>query len=381
MLHRGYNTPFCGKRQAAHRRFFVAVFTPVALPAFRRWLQTRACAPLVGEARAISPIREGIENSNFLVAAAGGRFVFTIFELLDSEMASYYADLIAHLAADGAPAPRSLPLARRADAVAPTADDPLDPPGPSWRGKPAALVEFVEGEWLRDPDPAACAQMGETVAALHLAARGFSRRMRNPRGAPWRKQAAARVRESLPADERKIVDEELRNDSELRRIGDALPWGASHCDLFRNNVLWRDGQIAGVIDFYFGGDDWLIFDLAVCACDWAFVGDGESARFDEEKLRALFAGYRRRRALSPLEIDLLPRVFRVAAFRFWLSRLCDFHFPRPARELIAHDPRLFLRILRRAREDGEAISAAARDESAPPVAASPAPLRRLEAGG
>ena len=358
----------------------MAVFTPVDPPAFRRWLQTRACAPIVGEARVITPIREGIENSNFLVVAAAGKFVFTVFELWDSKMASYYADLTSHIAANGAPAPRSLPLMRRVDSASPPADDPLNPADSSWQGKPAALVEFIEGEWLRDPDPAACAQMGAVVADLHLAARGFSRRMRNPRGVAWRKRAAARVRGLLPADERKIVDEELRNDSELRQAGESLPWGACHCDLFRNNVLWRDGEIAGVIDFYFGGDDWLIFDLAVCACDWAFGGDGENARFDPEKLNALFAGYRTRRALSPLEIELLPRVFRVAAFRFWLSRLFDYHFPRPARELIAHDPRPFLRILRRARADGELFAAAAQSKDAPP-ARSFAPPRRLGALG
>ena len=37
---------------------------------------------------------------------------------------------------------------------------------------------------------------------------------------------------------------------------------------------------------------------------------------------------------------------RAAAFRFWLSRLWDFHLPREAAILKPHDPAHFERVLR-----------------------------------
>ena len=53
----------------------------------------------------------------------------------------------------------------------------------------------------------------------------------------------------------------------------ALPRGAVHADLFRDNVMF-DGpreapRLTGFFDFYFAGVDSWLFDLAVCLNDWA----------------------------------------------------------------------------------------------------------------
>ena len=43
---------------------------------------------------------------------------------------------------------------------------------------------------------------------------------------------------------------------------------------------------------------------------------------------------------------LLPALLRAAALRFWISRVWDYHLPRQARLLTAHDPAHFEQVLR-----------------------------------
>jgi homoserine kinase type II len=52
------------------------------------------------------------------------------------------------------------------------------------------------------------------------------------------------------------------------------------------------------------------------------------------------------RPLGGAELRLMPALLRAGALRFWVSRLWDFHLPRDAAMLKAHDPAHFERILR-----------------------------------
>ncbi len=326
----------------------MAVFTPVQMSEIAPWLKSRGVC-----ARAISAIGEGIENTNYRICADDGgggdnqnggddggsrAFVFTLFELWDIAQVRYYAALMSHFAACGLPVP--------APVFAPSLwnDD-----------KPCLLVPFVEsGGWCENPNAGQCRKMGAMIARLHLASAGFDMPMANPRGAHWRRDIVEKLRPVLPGAQMNLASEELNRDGVFAAA--PLPFGACHCDLFRNNVLWRDDDIVAVIDFYFGGGDALIFDLAVAACDWCF--DGEC--FDKTKLDALFDGYLHLRRFSELERELLADAFCVAALRFWLSRLYDLHFPRRARVLHAHDPRYFENILLAARNMRGQLAAAAR---------------------
>ncbi len=301
----------------------MSVYTPVSEAELSRWLERYS----VGRLEALEPIQAGIENSNFFVTTSQGRYVLTLFERLPAHELPFYLGLMAHLARHGIPAPAP---------IADLSDQYLQ----SLNGKPAALVTRLPGRSLDKPGEAECAELGALLARMHLAGRSYAAYLENPRGPKWWRAAAADVKPFLDKAKRELLESELAFQAE-HRFPD-LPRGPVHADLFRDNTLFESGRISGVIDFYFAGVDCLLYDVAVCANDWCVEQGG---RLDAARTRALLGGYEAVRPLAAGERAEWPAMLRAAALRFWLSRLHDFHLPRPGMLVHAHDPEQFRQIL------------------------------------
>lgn len=302
----------------------MSVFTPVPESVLSSWLKNYAIGRLV-ELKGISA---GVQNSNFFVTTTLGRYVLTLFEGIGRAELPYYLHLMAHLARHGLPVPA--PIANRDNEYLGTVE-----------GKPAVLVMRLQGASVMEPDEAHCARAGAMLAGLHLAGQSYGRRQPNPRGPQWRKQAASQVRDHLPADERALLDEEMRFQATIET--DTLPAGAIHADLFRDNVLWDGEHIGGVIDFYFAGHDALLFDVAVTVNDWCTRPGGE---LDPARTAALLTAYHAERAFNDAERTAWPAMLRAAALRFWLSRAVDFHLPREGEMVMVKNPDEYRDILR-----------------------------------
>ncbi len=304
----------------------MSVFTPVSEHELARWLSNYS----VGAVQEFTPIAAGIENTNYFVTTAQGRYVLTLFERLPAEELPFYLGLMSHLARHGIPCPA--PIADLADSFLSTLN-----------GKPAALVTRLPGASLERPGVDACAELGELLARMHLAGRSYGGYIENPRGPRWWRMAAQAVRPFLDAGQQALLDAELHFQS-LHRFPD-LPRGPVHADLFRDNALFEGGRIRGVIDFYFAGVDCLLFDCAVCVNDWCLADASADLRLDADRTLAFLRAYGAARALNALERGAWPVMLRAAALRFWLSRLYDFHLPRPGMLVHAHDPGHFRDIL------------------------------------
>jgi homoserine kinase type II len=188
------------------------------------------------------------------------------------------------------------------------------------------------------------------LARLHLAGADVAMQQPHLRGLAWWVETVPVVLPFLAPDQRTLIEDELAFQQHLATTPAyaALPRGAIHADLFRDNVMFDDGpagdRLSGLFDFYFAGVDTWLFDIAVCLNDWCI--DLASGRLDEARAAALVAAYAAVRPLSGGERRLLPALMRAAALRFWLSRLWDLHLPRDASLLTAHDPEHFERVLR-----------------------------------
>ncbi len=263
----------------------------------------------LGELLAYKGIAEGVENSNFLLHTGAGTFILTLYEKRVAEGdLPFFLALMEHLAERGITCPQ--PVKNRKGAML-----------GRLAGRPAAIVTFLDGVWIRRPSAVHCAAVGNALARLHLAGADFTKMRANALGMEnWRplyEHAKARgdsVREGLCAE----IAREL--DALAACWPRGLPQGVIHADLFPDNVFFLGETLSGLIDFYFACIDTLAFDVAICLNAWCFESDHS---YNVTKGRALLGGYAKVRALSGEERAALPVLARGAAIRFLLTRLVD----------------------------------------------------------
>ncbi len=318
----------------------MAVFTPIEIEDISQWITQDFD---IGQANAIRGIHGGIENSNFFLdTIKDGKkqeYVLTIFERLSAQQLPFYLELMHHLANKGVPVPK--PIENKQGEILFTL-----------KGKPAAIVTKLPGLSRMQPEANHCALVGEMLAKMHLAGKDFPKSQENLRSLAWWQITIPQILQHLNTSQKELITHELKTQEDFFSSGtyDGLPQGASHCDLFRDNVLFdpkgtvtSDDQLGGFFDFYFAGTDKWLFDIAVTANDWCLAANKQD--LDPACLNAFMQAYQRVRPLTKEEQASWPLMLRAAALRFWVSRLWDFFLPRDAQMLTPHDPTHFERIL------------------------------------
>jgi homoserine kinase type II len=246
----------------------MAVFTPIELEDIAQWIDQDFD---IGQASEIHGIHGGIENSNFFLdTTKDGKkqeYVLTIFERLTAQQLPFYLELMRHLANKGVPVPK--PIENKQGDILFTL-----------KGKPAAIVTKLPGLSRLQPESNHCALVGEMLAKMHLAGKDFSKYQENLRSLDWWQKTIPSVLPHLNTSQKELITHELKTQEEFFSSGtyDGLPQGASHCDLFRDNVLFdpkgsdvSQDQLGGFFDFYFAGTDKWLFDIAVTANDWCLA--------------------------------------------------------------------------------------------------------------
>ena len=283
----------------------MAVYTDVSADDLARFISRYD----IGELLSYKGIAEGVENSNFLVHTSAGNFILTLYEKRVAEAdLPFFLGLMEHLAARGLTCPQ--PVKNREGGMLGVV-----------AGRPAAIVTFLDGLWIRKPTAHHCAAVGEALARLHQAGADFPILRRNALSVEsWRplfEHAGPRgdsVRDGLCNE---IVSE---LDFLERNWPRDLPSGVIHADLFPDNVFFLGDKLSGLIDFYFACNDMFAYDVAICLNCWCFEPDHS---FNVTKGRALLKAYEKVRPISAPERAALPVLARGAAMRFLLTRLVD----------------------------------------------------------
>ena len=306
----------------------MAVYTDVSDEELEAFIGSYA----IGALTSFKGIAEGVENSNYLVHTETGRYILTLYEKrVKREDLPYFLGLMQHLSARRISCP--LPVKDRSGRTL-----------KELAGRPAALITFLEGLWVRRPNIEHCQGLGEALAHFHLSGADFPMFRANSLSLPgWRvlfETIGAAADEVVPGLAATI-------EKELRHLDKSwpteLPEGVIHADLFPDNVFFLNDEVSGLIDFYFACNDMLAYDVAICLNAWCFESD---ASFNITKARAMLQAYEGVRPLSEAELKWLPTLARGAALRFLLTRTYDWLNTDESALVRTKDPTEYLRKLR-----------------------------------
>lgn len=281
----------------------------------------------IGKLEKFTAIATGITNSNYYLDTEAGQFVLTLYEHHSDDELTYMLGLQQHLVNGSLRC--SSPVADRRGSLFSMLNQ-----------RPAAIIHRLEGEVQPQPGPDHCAIIGAELARFHLIGRDYPGRRTNPRGIDWIIAVTDMLDTCLGNADRRLIKTTLGAAGEFDAC--SLPRGSIHADLFRDNALFRENELCGILDFDYACRDSFIFDIAVLLNDWCIDSRGLLVA---ERVSATLEAYQQHRRLEAAEIESLPYMLCLAALRFWLSRLYDKTFPLSGELTFTKDPETFREML------------------------------------
>lgn len=300
----------------------MSVYTHIDQQQLEQYLSEYSLGDLVD----FSGIQEGIQNTNYVVNTTQGKFILTIFESLTTQDLPCFLGLLIHLCKKKYPAPKPQTSIKGQFFI-------------FVKGKPAAFFNCLSGQSIVNPSIEQCREIGEYLAKLHGCSEKYFLQIQNSKDLANGQSTFDKIRPFLNKKDSSLLESELTFQSTYP-LPD-MPRGIIHADLFRDNVLFDNGRVSGILDFYNACDEYYLFDIAVTCNDWCV----ENGVINEQKFNALKAGYEKIRKFSEDENIHFPVFLRRAALRFWLSRLDHQFNPKEGALTLKKDPVVFQRIL------------------------------------
>lgn len=260
----------------------------------------------LGDFTCAKPIASGIENTNYFVTlhkqAKRTEYVFTLFEEIPAAQLLPYLELLNLLQKHNINVAPPLSL-KNGDLFG------------TYHQKPFILCPRLPGEHLIAPNLHQVLMVTKQLAQVHAIDYDVCALPEGIRSHDWLQNLLACSQSRLaPADFDRLnfIFEAFID------VSEHLPKGIIHGDLFRDNVIFHKDNLSGLIDFFNASEGLLIFDLAIFINDWAV---DENRKLDRDRVSAILTEYQSIRALTEAERTALPLMLKVAAMRFWLSRL------------------------------------------------------------
>ena len=309
----------------------MAAITPLNEPDLELFLEKYG----LGGLERYWPATKGVENTNYFVRVADSRGPHDIVVTMLERQSSSGALLVPLL---DACAEAGLP-------VAPIIRNRKGLPSDVINGKPTMVSPRLNGRHVVNPTVRQCESVGRFLARFHKATHALGAHAPvHPRTETWLVQHAESIRERVSYTDFRLMRDAVDNIGSMLRREDVkrLPRGVIHGDMFRDNVLFSERGLTGVLDFHHAAAGYWIYDLAVVANDWC---NDSSGVLDEDRTLALLRAYHSIRPLTLTETWYFSMFALYAATAFWLSRLTVALRRDPGAQVRFNNPEEFQRIV------------------------------------
>tara|TARA_E500000178_G_scaffold305413_1_gene316899 strand:- start:65 stop:1030 length:966 start_codon:yes stop_codon:yes gene_type:complete len=257
-------------------------------------------------------IKQGIENTNYLLRSKNKKFILTIFEKrVSKKEIPFFMKLMDQLNDSEINCPK--PLKNKSGNYLIRI-----------RNKIACIVSFLNGKDKKILNLKNCYDIGKMIAQMHLSSKKINLYRKNSMG----------IKNLNPLfNSIKFKSKKFTNIEKFLKINfkdikkkwpKKLPKGIIHGDLFIDNIFFKNNKLSGIIDFYFAANDYFMYEIAICINALCFDKVNSKFKINKKKIRNLIKGYESIKKISIKEKKSLNTLCRGAAMRYFLTRLYDY---------------------------------------------------------
>ena len=268
-------------------------------------------------------IKEGIENTNYLIQTTKGKFILTIFEKrVRKKDVPFFVKLMQQVDQKKFLCPKPL-INKKNQSIF------------KIKGKLAILVSFLSGKSKKNLTNKNIKTVGAQIAKFHQITSslnikrpntlGYSNWLKIYKKIKWRKD-----------DEKKEIKKYL--DFYKKNKPKKLSTGIIHGDLFPDNIFFKNNKFSGLIDFYFSCNGSFIYEIAIMINALCF----DRNKINKNKVKYLIQSYLKKRKISKNELGQLNIICLGAAIRFFLTRKYDLTNTPKNAHINKKDPKEYL---------------------------------------
>jgi homoserine kinase type II len=257
-------------------------------------------------------IKQGIENTNYLLKSKNKKFILTIFEkrVVKKEI-PFFMKLMDKLNNSEINCPKPQKNRNGSYLV-------------KIKNKIACVVSFLNGKDKKSLNLKNCYDIGKMIAEMHISSKKINLFRKNSMGV----KNLNSLLNSIKFKSKKFsnIEKFLKiNFKDIKKKWPKkLPNGIIHGDLFIDNIFFNNNKLSGIIDFYFAANDYFMYEIAICINALCFDKTNSKFKINKKKVKNLIKGYERIRKISIKEKKSLNILCRGAAMRYFLTRLYDY---------------------------------------------------------